>query len=691
MLNQHYRVHHHIPLNYENIHFESFEEFEKWKSKLELETICQYRKYHKGQKIEGVKFRYVCHRSGIYKPCSGDRKRKMKLNGTKRLGGHCPAEIVALRNRNDDSCDVTFQNVHVGHEVGTKSELKHTYLSKEEKLMIATKLSMGLTTAEIVRKQRLLDANPETGRLEIVKNAVYNVKRKFKTDVHRPVFDDDLNMQAFIARNNDSILYFKDKLQDDERYGVLGNTDYMIVIMDAVQEENLRRYGHKVVAIDSTRGTDPQDYLLHTLLVANVDFEGCPVAFALTNRNDYDGISVFLTCIRDRVGVVKTRTLMSDMHLTYLNCWSDVMQPPERHLYCIWHVYDRWKKNLTKISNVLKRKEIKEQLYALATEMDVASFEENLQSFLLTFEDETKDFIEYFSAYYAICCEKWAYCYRPDAEMNTNMYLERFHGIFNKNLAKGKKIESITSCLKYLFEYLKIKEKDYLCKEVKGKISTKLRILRCRHKTAENELSANPITIQQTSNSTWLISAFTDSSPVQETYTVKRRERETVECADSCTLLCVQCQTCFHRYKCTCQDSSVKNNMCKHIHVLGIIGEFGDNYVMSTVDDKILSDVDDTSVPGVIEAIVDDTIVTDIDDTVEEKSEELKKEIERAVNICGEALQHATNVEQVREIIETYLNPIEPALKAANITDIDISSSWISSPREKNVKQSLIF
>lgn len=36
----------------------------------------------------------------------------------------------------------------------------------------------------------------------------------------------------------------------------------------------------------------------------------------------------------------------------------------------------------------------------------------------------------------------------------------------------------------------------------------------------------------------------------------------------NCQLLCPDCKVCIHKYICSCIDTSIKYNMCKHIHLL---------------------------------------------------------------------------------------------------------------------------
>lgn len=125
--------------------------------------------------------------------------------------------------------------------------------------------------------------------------------------------------------------------------------------MNKNQERNLKRYGYKTICFDGTHGSNPNGFILHTLLVTDVDCEGYPVAFLLTNRNDEVVISVLLEKIKDRLGSVSPKTIMSDMQTSYFNSWLKKMGPVNHKLFCTWHVHEAWRKNLSKIKNKEKK------------------------------------------------------------------------------------------------------------------------------------------------------------------------------------------------------------------------------------------------------------------------------------------------------------------------------------------------
>lgn len=89
----------------------------------------------------------------------------------------------------------------------------------------------------------------------------------------------------------------------------------------------------------------------------------------------------------------------------------------------------------------------------------------------------------------------------------------------------------------------------------KGKLCTKLTDLRHRHKTSET-LNVNTVIETETG---WAV----PSNSSNEIYNI---EEINPDC--QCKLTCNDCLACFHQYTCSCIDSCIKWNMCKHIHLV---------------------------------------------------------------------------------------------------------------------------
>jgi len=127
--------------------------------------------------------------------------------------------------------------------------------------------------------------------------------------------------------------------------------------MNENQKCNLKRYGHKTICFDGTHGTNPNHFILHILLVIDVDSEGYPIAFLLTNKNDEVVISVLLEKMKNRLGTVSPKTIMSDMQSSYFNSWIKIMGPVKHVLFCTW------RKNLIKIKKKEKKVNVTKMLY----------------------------------------------------------------------------------------------------------------------------------------------------------------------------------------------------------------------------------------------------------------------------------------------------------------------------------------
>lgn len=100
-----------------------------------------------------------------------------------------------------------------------------------------------------------------------------------------------------------------------------------------------------------------------------------------------------------------------------------------------------------------------------------------------------------------------------------------------------------------------------------------MEFLRKRHKKAleenKEEVEARVIALNDDSY-------IVKSSQSDHYYDVSRCESKECDRENSamvCGLLCDSCNIlniCFHSFSCTCVDSSIKSNMCKHIHLVGL-------------------------------------------------------------------------------------------------------------------------
>lgn len=194
----------------------------------------------------------------------------------------------------------------------------------------------------------------------------------------------------------------------------------------------------------------------------------------------------------------------------------------------------------------------------LLQETDVVAFSNMIAAFVknLLENENTSQFGIYFKNNYANRTETWAYCYRLHCGLNTNMHIERMHHTIKYMYLNGKHNKRLDKAIGALLKFVRDKLFDRLITIHKGKLCHKIKELRTRHKTSEL-LDLNVVVPFE---SGWQV----PSSSTQEVYIVEEKKMECVYCK----LICSECETCLHQYSCTCLDSSVKYNMCKHIHLI---------------------------------------------------------------------------------------------------------------------------
>lgn len=606
--------------------FETMDDFEEWRKEVQRKYVTMFVRSYISKTSSYTVTRYICHRSGLYRDNSKNapRKRSLKEWGSKKIQGYCPAEIMLQLG--EDGCHVQFQSVHVGHEVGSRDELHYIFLDKEQKRMVAEQLIQGVPRTEIVKSLNLsLEQQESLGRLSILNfKDVDNIARSFGIRSRRRArssgengggpakrrrrssnsnvieealqdiltvvepFDEaegvdaavaeydesSMSVESYIIQNKDAFLFFKSQGEEDTVFGTLNKEDFFILLMDQSQAENLQRYGHKVVVFDGTHTADRYHFVLHTLLVIDVNGEGLPVAFLMSNRRDQPVIDIFIRCIQERVGTITPQTLISDMQTTYYTSWVSFMEPPQFYLFCSSHVNEAWRRFAAKIRSKEKRVQLLEQLVDIEQELDEVVFEQKLNAFMSTTDHDLRDFVEYFGSFFYENTKHWAWCYRKFAGINTNSLVNEFHHcILRQKVAGGKRIRTLTEGLKYLEAYMTLKDDEKLRREFNGwGLQRKCDDLKKNHQLAVEYCAEKVVSIVHIDEQTWQIVSFQQHSSDNEILTVDKIDQK--ECSlyekTICELACAECNICFHEYRCSCVESCIYSHMCKHIHVLGL-------------------------------------------------------------------------------------------------------------------------
>lgn len=118
-------------------------------------------------------------------------------------------------------------------------------------------------------------------------------------------------------------------------------------------------------------------------------------------------------------------------------------------------------------------------------------------------------------------------------------------------------MKRLDNLLFILHKFVRDRLYDKLIIRHKGKITSKIKTLRERHKAS---LQLDPTMITKYDDG-WLC----PSSRNSEIYYIQKDSH--FEHCD-CHLRCSECSYCIHQFVCSCIDNAVQWNMCKHIHLL---------------------------------------------------------------------------------------------------------------------------
>ncbi|CAG9761286.1 unnamed protein product [Ceutorhynchus assimilis] len=129
------------------------------------------------------------------------------------------------------------------------------------------------------------------------------------------------------------------------------------------------------------------------------------------------------------------------------------------------------------------------------------------------------------------------------------------HRTLKYTYLKGKRVKRLDKGINAIMRLVRDKCIERLITIKQGKLSSKLSALRSRHKTSLT-LDLNSV---MPCDDGWNVA----SGKKTDLYLIRQ-----VKDHCECHLICIECNTCLHRFICSCHDSSIKYNMCKHIHLL---------------------------------------------------------------------------------------------------------------------------
>lgn len=168
------------------------------------------------------------------------------------------------------------------------------------------------------------------------------------------------------------------------------------------------------------------------------------------------------------------------------------------------------------------------------------------------------------------------------------MHIERMHRTIKYIYLKGKTGKRLDKTIGALMHFIRDQLFSRLIFATKGKVSSKIADLRKAHSLS---LSEN-LTVSKVGN-VWEVLERKIKYIVTQTET---------HSSHTCQLICGDCRICIHQYVCTCYTSTIKWNMCKHVHFVAKVYNHRDKD--EGVEETTAVTQEDNSRSNILEAVL---------------------------------------------------------------------------------------
>ena len=223
--------------------------------------------------------------------------------GTCKIDKNCACTIKLIERENGAFVSEIYRN-HYGHE----SEFGHIWLATSTRQQIAAKLQQGIS------KEKKIDDIREGVGLEfqrehlVDKRDMFNTEKSFGLDIIQWHPNDQDNVLSWIQEwegsdDNPIIVFYKLQGQLKEEVALEKN-NFVVIMQTEFQKHLMQKLGSKGLCYDTTHGTTGYDFKFNSSLVLDEVEEGVPVAFCLSNRDNFAFMKLFFSKIRDNTDVI---------------------------------------------------------------------------------------------------------------------------------------------------------------------------------------------------------------------------------------------------------------------------------------------------------------------------------------------------------------------------------------------------
>ena len=277
--------------------------------------------------------------------------------GTCKIQKNCTSTIKMEETKNG-KIEVNICYTHYGHE----KELQHIWLPKSKRQQVAALLQQGVSRDRIlsdIREEAIQESDEFTRYHLTAKKDLDNIMKSFGINEVQKHPDDQESVRAWVEdwsnSENNPVLFQKYQGEPPPDGYNLTTDDFMIVLQSPFQKEMAHKFARNGICIDATHGTTGYDFLLTSVVVIDEYGEGFPIAWSLSNHEDFTHMCVCFKMVKRNCGILTPRWLMSDLASQFYNAWVGVMGGKPLRLLCTWHVDKAWQTELrAKVKNTGK-------------------------------------------------------------------------------------------------------------------------------------------------------------------------------------------------------------------------------------------------------------------------------------------------------------------------------------------------
>lgn len=435
--------------------FESMLDFREWMDFVARANRTQFAARASDTQARATVHRYVCHRSGLSNLKTTARRRRVKSQGSCKMGGWCTAYLNARECLLTGAVRVNGCLTHYGHDM----DVAHLRISAADRKAILAEIRRGVPFDRIledIRSDFPQDSRDITRTHLITMGDIRNIAvseglLSWKLDV-----DDDRSVRKLAARfagqSYSPILLYKARgasTGDDEArtLGALRDLaeDDMALVIQTRYQRDLVGKDPALVCVEPVTGHS-SEYTLLALLATTAAGLVVPFAWCVCGVANPAIVAAFFGALRQNMDDIAPRFFMSEDADFYYSAWLDAFGSEHKphKLISSWHLQHAWNESVnTCVRGREKQVAVNKSLELLVRQESPDALEKMLRRVvtMLKQDSDTAGFGDVFESTYAARPQQWGSCFYQDLEIN----IEDFHALFRRiaSRLKVKRLDKI--------------------------------------------------------------------------------------------------------------------------------------------------------------------------------------------------------------------------------------------------------